>query len=119
MTKNDIVRIRNTNIICTVIDVFGHNVTVKYNTLNLPVETFLMDELEPFGLQIGDTVKLRGTDYTGTVTGFISEDWYKCKFDVYNAPISIKRSEIEACEPVKQDDILIGCIRQSYGDKLC
>ena len=96
MKKNDIVRIRKTNIICTVIDVFGHNVTVKYNTLALPAEVFLMDELELFGLQIGDTVKLRGTDYIGTVVSKYSDHHYRVQFPCYSNSVNTFRdSEIE------------------------
>jgi len=61
--------------------------------------------------KIHDRVKLCGTDIIGVITGTVSEGWYKAKFAVYGAEITVKGSEIEVADE-NRDDILIGCIAQ-------
>lgn len=96
MNKFDTVRIKKTDIIGTVLEVHGHHVTVKCDTISLPAEIFLDEELELWDMLSGDKVRLKGTEYVGTVVSKYSDHRYRVQFPCYSDSINTFRdSEIE------------------------
>ena len=94
--KYDTVRLKKTDIIGTVLEVNGHHVTIKCDTISLAPQVLLEEELELFGLQNGDAVKLKGTEFIGTVMSKYSDHHYRVQFPCYSNSINTFRdSEIE------------------------